>query len=515
MPKKHRAAAVIDIGTNELKLLIAQTANSETETGTVRYLENLSYPLGLGRDTFQTGKMRFDKIDKACEIIKNFQHVIKGCGVRDIRTVATSAVREASNMDYILDQVKIKTGLAVEVIDDREEKNYIYKLLTRYASAESQQSALMVYIGAGGIGVSLLTDGRMPFTRNIKIGSLRMGELFEDLQSYTNDFYKLLEEYLAGYTFMLPEEIPGGIRHFIASGREIGMIAELAGVDTHTPFFNIPRDGLFSLYDNIKYMNPDQISGRFGLDSEHADVLLPAVCIYQNLLRFTSAECITASRVLPGDAVLYEMLYPKTFSALNRAFGKNTLLSARELAKRYHTRDAHYNRVFEYSMVIFEKMKKIHGLGSRDKVLLQTSAILHDSGKYINNREHYRHSFEIVRGSDIVGLSHLETDMVAYICLFHSRKAPLMREPGFLALDAGDRVRVSKLSAILRLADALEISQTKKFDAIQVKVANDALTVTVDTDADVTLENWSFNYKSQFFEEVFGMKAALKIKRSH
>lgn len=545
MPKKqkNRIAAVIDIGSNELKLLIAQADGTDSADGLsqdMRYLETLNYPLGLGRDTFQTGKMSFDKVDKACEIIKNFLTVTQAYGVRDIRAVATTAVREATNRDYILDQIKIKTGLSVNVIDDMEEKLYIYKLLMRCVGAERLNSAMMVYIGAGNVGLSVLSDGRMPYLRNIKVGSLRMGELFGDLEEYTRDFYRLMEEYLASFTDVLADEIPSGIRHFVVSGHEIGMMSELTGVSAYeetaeaagiradtsadisantavdiladSRLFEIPCSRFLSLYNEVKGKTADRIAVEYGIDIEKADVLLPAACIYQNLLRFTSADRITASRLLPCDAVLYEMLYPKAFAAFNKQFAKNTLLSAKMLAGRYCANESHYKLVYEFAMTIFDKMKKIHGLGSRDKLLLQTAAILHDTGKYINHRNHYRHSYEIIRGSDIVGLSHLETEIVALICLYHSRHTPSFREPPYSELDRNHRVRVSKLTAILRVADALDRSHTRKYAAIAVSITDEAMIVTVPADTNIALEQWSFNDKGRFFEEVFGIKAVFRAK---
>jgi exopolyphosphatase/guanosine-5'-triphosphate,3'-diphosphate pyrophosphatase len=374
----------------------------------------------------------------------------------------------------------------------------------------------MVYIGTGNIGISVLEGGRMPFLQNVKVGPLRMGELFEDLEEYTSDVHRLIEEYLNSFINVLADDIPGDTRHFIASGREIGLIAELTGVDAGasvSSFINIPRESLFALYDDIKHKTSGQVAADYGIDGERADMLLPSACIFQNLLRHTAAPHITAARMLPGDAVLYEMLYPKVFAALNKAHSKNTLLSATALARRYNAREAHWSKVYGFAMTIFDKMKRIHGLGARDKLLLSAAAILHDVGKYINNREHYRHSFAIIQGSDIVGLSQAETEIVAYICLYHARQAPSGREPLFAQLSVESRMRVSKLAAILRLADALDRSHLGKFSEISVKITGGALVITVAADTNTSLEQWSFNEKGKFFEEVFGIKAVIKVKR--
>ena len=517
MPKKTTTAAVIDIGSSELRLHIAQAVKPETESelGNVKYLESLRYPLSLGRDTFEAGKMSFEKLDKACTIIKNFLAVTRDYGVRNIRTVANTAVREADNMDYILDQIKIKTGVNVHVIDDLEEKYYIYKLLFHYAAEELKQSALMVYIGTGNIGVSLQQDGKMPLTWNIRVGSLRTGKLFGQLQEYTRDFYVLIEEYLSGYINPLKAQLPEGLKHFIVSGQEVDLLAELSGAiaQTNAPLFDIPRHNFENLYDNIKRKPTDRIAADYGLEVARADALLPAACIYQNLLNITQAEHITASRLLPCDAVLFEMLFPKRFAALDKRLLKSTEQCVQLLAARYNTPMHHVEFVRKYAHRIFDKMKEIHGLGSRDKLLLSAAAMLHEIGVYVNLRDYHEHSYSLVRGSDIVGLTHMETTVVALLCRYHSVLTPNISESRYASLDAADKVRVSKLTAMLRLADALDCSHNNKYSQVDVKLTENALIVTVHAQANVTLEQWTFTEKGRFFEEVFGIKAEMRVKR--
>jgi len=520
MPKKIPIAAVIDIGSNELRLHIAQATNQtdEKHPEAVKYLENLSYPLSLGRDTFHAGKMSFDKVDKACEVIKNFLHVARGYGIRNVYTVASTAMGEAANVDYILDQIKIKTGVDVCVIDDLEEKRHIYKLLTHYAEDSLKKSAVIVYIGTGSMGVSLFIDGKMPRTWNIRVGSLRMCELFGELQEFTREFYRLMEEYLAGFTYKLRDELPEGIRHFIVSGPEIELIARLAmpedSLPYGTPLFQIPREDFEAFYEKIKRKTTDRIAIDYDLDADKAESLLPAACIYQNLMDCTQAKVITASRMLPCDGILFEMLFPRRFAAIDKRFDKGTLLSAKELAARHGANIPHGELVRDFAIMIFNKIKKLHGLGNRDKLLLMAAALLHDIGECINTLDHHKISYEMVRRSDIVGLTQAEHEIVALICRYHSGAAsPDLDEPCFSLLDSGTKVRVSKLAAMLRLADALDRSHIQKCQHIDVKLSDGTLIITVNTASNFALEKWSFEEKGRFFAEVFGIKARLKIRK--
>ena len=114
-----KSTAVIEIASNELRLKVAEKKGEG-----VKIIDALSYPLSLGRDTFHYGKISFESICKTADIINGFLQVTKEYGVDDIATIATTAVREATNKEYVLDQIKIKTGLDITVADDSQEKNY-------------------------------------------------------------------------------------------------------------------------------------------------------------------------------------------------------------------------------------------------------------------------------------------------------------------------------------------------------------------------------------------------------
>ena len=158
-------------------------------------------------------------------------------------------------------------------------------------------------------------------------------------------------------------------------------------------------------------------------------------------------------------------------------------------------------------------MKNYHGLNKKDRLLLSVAAITHDVGKYINVVGHYNHSYEIIRSSEIVGLSSHDMEIIANTTKYHSSSTPNMLDYNFNRLSYEDRMSVSKLTAILRLAEALDKGHIKKFDNIDVKIKNNTLTIGISTLKNTQIEEWSFGIKSKYFEEVFGMKAVIKNKR--
>lgn len=514
MEKKYKRApvsAVIDIGSNGLSMDIAQL-----QGGVIKTLEQLIYPVSLGRDTFSTGRISFEKLNKTCEIIKNFMAVATEYGVFKIRAVATTAVREAENSDYVLEQIKIRTGLNVELLDDSAEKTLIYReIIRRLKEVKIYKSpSLMVYIGVGNLGVSVYDNGTIPFTQNIRIGSLRLSEMLLNLQEYEEQYSIVIEDYLRGFTDTFYNTLPKGeIKHFIASGREIEMIAKLCEGELDTTFVYIGKDKFVSLYEDLKNKTVEQIMDEYDLSQDNADLLRSAMSIYYMLLKVTSANKIIAPLVFITDAVLFEMLLPVEAEGFKKKFDENAVLSAKAVSGRYNYDKVHAEFVEKYSLKIFDKTKKLHGLGNRERLYLQVAAIMHDVGKYINITSHYNHSYEIIRSSEIVGLDMHETELIANITKYHSSAIPNMLDYNYNRLSKKDRMLVAKLTAILRISESLDKGHIRKFENIDIKIKDNSLMIGISTLSNTQIEEWSFANKKLLFEEVFGLRAIIKKKK--
>lgn len=510
--KEPKIAAVIDIGSNALRLKIAEYKNSE-----IKVLDYLRYPLSLGRDTFNIGKITFETIDKACDIIKGFLNIIQEYGVENIKAVATSAVREASNREYILDQIKIETGLSVNMLDESEEKAYIYKDICRNIENHSEFNSQgpIVYIGSGSLGITLYEKGIITFTQTINVGSLKVSEILGKMQNKTDKFYLLVEEYLNTFTNTLKDIVPvTDSKYFFASGREIQMIANLCNAELEGDFWYISKQKFEQLYDSIKSKTPEQLMDIYNIPEDKAEVLLPSMAIYNEFLKLTNAEIIAAPALFLADALLYQVLCSKQSTKWDDMFEKSTVLSVQNLAKRYHSFGKHEINVCKYSLKIFDKIKKIHGLGKRERLYLQIAAILHDIGKFINLKRHYENSYNIVRNSDIFGLTSVETEIVANITRYHSTIVPPMEQHVYADLQPSQIVLIGKLTAILRIADALDRGHEQKFEDIDVTVKNKKLMISFKTYKNTAMEEWSFENKSELFEDVYGMKACINKKKS-
>jgi exopolyphosphatase/guanosine-5'-triphosphate,3'-diphosphate pyrophosphatase len=504
-------AAVIYIGSSALYLKIG-----EKRADNMKILESLEYPLNLGHDTFKKDKISFEKVDETCRVLKGFLKLTDEYRIEKIKTVATTAIREAKNRDYILDQIKVKTGLQVEVLDDSEEKIHIYKGMSKKLKklGLNDQQALMCYIGTGRLGVSLYSKGNIKYNQNIRIGSLKLSELLGKIQEKTDKFYLVLEEYLRSFTYMLQKSFPiMNISHFVVCGKEIEMIANLCEVEKEKESWYIPKDKFQNFYDQIKDKTPIQLLNMYNLSPEKSEILLPAMAIYKTVFNFTQAEKIIAPFVFLVDVLLYDTLYSEESRGWNDVFVENTIISAKSIGEKFYYNKKHAEVVTGFTLKIFDGIKAIHGLGDRERLLLEIAAILHDVGKYISLKRHYYHSYDIIYASSILGLNNKEIEIVANVARYHSAKSPNDSDVNYRKLATEDKVLVAKLAAILRLGDSLDRSHIKKFEDLKVNLEAKKLEVIGYSNENTLLEAWTFEQKSELFKEVFGIKAEFIKKR--
>ena len=157
-------------------------------------------------------------------------------------------------------------------------------------------------------------------------------------------------------------------------------------------------------------------------------------------------------------------------------------------------------------------MRKYHGLGKRQRLLMRLVAILHDCGKYISISDASICSYTIVMSSEILGLTHKEREMVATVVSLNRKQLE-----GYDSLadrfTVDEYMTVVKLLAILKVANALDRSHKQKFKNIKMAVRDDKLHITMETKDSIALEKGMFEEKADFFEKVFSVRPILREQR--
>lgn len=515
MPKARKnMLAAIHLGSEQVHMEIIQYNNQ----GQVKILERLTRSTNMGEETFKTGKVSFQSVNEVCDLLKGFKRLINEYQIQELQLIATTALREAQNRQYIIDQIKVKTGFDVQVIDMIEEVflkyKVLFKILYQQELIDKKESALFTDITSGGLGITLYGSGGIQYLQNIHMGTLRIKENFTKKQRESLHFLDALEEYIYGSIEVVANAIANHqVRYLILSGVETQLLLEMLKRNTQKNAIEIiPLTEFQDLYSQVRSKNIVQIMHEFQLTERKAEIVLPTLVLYNKIVNLIKTEQIMIPQVDLVNGMINDIVEQRTKSKWLNIFNEHIVSCARMLANKYSYYNNHSKSVEKHALFLFDKLIKLHGYGERERLFLQVSSILHDIGKFVNLRRHYFYSYRLIISSDIMGFSDEEREIIANIAYYHSKVTPSNTDPNYSSLNPEAKVIVSKLSAILRLADALDSSHNQKIRDIDLIWKGNHVEILVVTNEDISLEEWTFNYKASFFEEVFGLQALVRKK---
>jgi len=512
--KKPIVMSSIDIGSYSLKMKIVEI----DEVGNIRVLERVSKPAALGKDSFSEGKVRYETVEYICDILTGFQALMKEYHSKRYRAVATSAVREAENREYLIDQIRLKTGLKVEVLNNAQERYLTYKGIRENIPDHERirnEGVLIVEVGSGSVEMTIYSEGKLRSTHNFKLGHLRLLEVLSDLKKRTLKFPELMEEYIEGHLDILNYiEEDYSLKHFIILGSEMRGISKLLNPDQ-----NFEKDCIVSseafprLYEELLNKSIPRIVEEHQISKDLASILLPSLILIKNFSSMTHGDNIYLPLISLSDGIVSDFVDRRFNTQRQQEFLEDVQQQALGLTGKYHADLNHARDVEEKALLLFSALKRTHGMKNREKFLLRLACKLHDIGKFVSLKKHYLHSYELIKASPLLGLSEEEMEIVANVSKYHSSVIPHTKDESYGRLRSKDQVITSKLTAILRLADAMDRNHSQKISNVSITIKDREMIIRGDAKADTLLEEWTFEIKGEFFREVFGMNPQLKIRR--
>lgn len=503
--------AAIDVGSSAIRMEIAEIHPD----GTFRVLDSLSKAVALGKDTFTGGHLSEEAMQKACLVLTDYARVMKENSVAKYRAVATSAVREAVNADTLIDRVFVRSGIDVEVIDGAEENRLTYLAIreaVRSLPLESQD-ILVVEVGGGSTDISFLRSGQPLHSGTFPLGSVRLRQSLQGVKADLKQRRKLLARQIKNALDTIGHSIPfAEAKEMIALGGDIRFAARQVTKSGMQDSWLIEQKELKKFCDEIIKIDTDQMVRHYGLTYPEADTLTEALLIYSGIGERTGAERIHVLSVNIRAGLTLDMV--------QREFGKGLvdlevqiLASASELARKYNSNQNHIEQVRRLSLQLFDEFKPEHGLDKKERILLEVAALLHDVGSFISDRSHHKHSQYIISSSEIFGLSKSDVNLIANIARYHRKSPPSRSHPLYTALDLDSRMIVSKLAALLRVADALDQDYSNKVKKVRVlkDEESDHCVLEVEADGDLMMEMLSVQNKSDLFREIYGKSIVVRL----
>ncbi len=507
-----RTIAVIEIGSTGIRMVVAEVDGS----GGFKALDRAGRPSRVGRDVFTSGYVSREAVRETIAVLASFRELLRGYGIEpgDARVIATSALREAANRDTFVDRVALQTGFSVTVVEDIEENHLMYLGVQHALQDErrllSRSNALIIEVGGGSTELMLLRRGRMAGAHSLRIGTLRIDEQVRGAGASHAYLMKFIEDNVRTACDNLDTELPlESVKTFIVIGSDARFAASRVASESGEDYSIVPREDFARFAEEVAAMSPEDCVAKLRVPWAEAEGLGPGLAVERLFLERTGAEAVVVPNVSIREGVLISASRgPDT--ELQAEMHRQVVASAASLGRKYRYDEAHARHVAALCLELFDALSREHGLGRRERLLLEAAAILHDIGTFIRTSGHHKHGEYIVANSEIFGLNRGDLTIVSNVVRYHRKAPPSNLHVNFIALPREDRVVVMKLAAILRVADALDRGHDQRVRIGAVERREDRLALRAEAGtSDLSLERLSLAEKGDMFENVFGLEPVL------
>ncbi len=501
--------AAIYVGSYEISLKIFELAAKKD----IREIDHIRHRIELGKDVYGSGYIGYELAEEMCNVLQEFNTLMKGYKVDDYSLCCGPVISDAKNELFILDQIELRTGLNVQILSNSEHRFISYKSVASKTEFDqmTQKGAAVVDVGGGSLQITLFIKGNVVTTQHLMIGTMRVREklsAIEKVVTHVEDqIQELIDKELEVFKALYLRDRE--IKYVILMG---DYIVELMKRVEKSKALTIGADSFIRYMDKLNRKRIEDIADELNLSNDRDPLVIPAIVLYKRLVQELNAQEIYVPGVSINDGIAYDYAQRHNIVKANHDFEEDVISAARNMSDRYWGYKTHINALTEMSVLLFDAMKKVHGMGKRERLLLKTAAILHDCGKYVSLVNSAWCTYDIIMASEIIGLSHLEREIVARTVLYNVLPLDDYDEVAD-KLDRQSYLTVAKLAAILKVSNAMDRSHRQKFKNVKAGISGKKLVITIETADDIILEKGLFDSKSAFFEEIFSIKPVIKEKR--
>jgi len=291
-----RKFAAIDIGSNAMRLLITNIVEQEGKTAQFNKNSLVRVPIRLGQDSFTVGEISEENILRMIDAMTAFRLLMKVHKVEKYMAFATSAMREAYNGNEVVEIIKEKAGINIEIIDGKKEAVIIASTDLHHL-LKSDKTYLYVDVGGGSTEFSLFSDGKIVISKSFKAGTVRLlNEMVRDV------LWQEMERWIKINTKDY-EEVT-----LIGSGGNINKLFKMSGKLQDKPLSYIYLNSQYAFLNSLSY---EQRISELGLNPDRADVIIPATQIYLNAMKWSGARNIYVPKIGLSDGIVKAMYYGK------------------------------------------------------------------------------------------------------------------------------------------------------------------------------------------------------------
>lgn len=293
---KIKKYAAIDIGSNAMRLLVVNIVEQDGKETQFNKSALVRVPIRLGQDAFTVGEISAENADRMCDAMKAFNLLMKVHKVEAYKAFATSAMREAYNGKEVVALIKKKADIKIEIIDGKKEAAIIASTDLHHL-LKTDKTYLFVDVGGGSTEFTLFSDGKIVTSRSFKVGTVRLlNEMVSDI------VWQEIEKWIKANTADYDEVT------LIGSGGNINKLFKMSGKMQDKPLSYLYINSQYAFLNSLTY---NQRISELGLNPDRADVIIPAVRIYLNAMKWSGARNIYVPKIGLSDGIVKAMYFGK------------------------------------------------------------------------------------------------------------------------------------------------------------------------------------------------------------
>lgn len=522
---RHRRVAAIDVGTNSIRMAIAET---DPAIG-FRIIEDVKETTRLGTGVFRSGKLRVGAVKRSLAALQHMRKIAEGYKVDSLRAVATSAVREAANGADFVKLVRRRVGVPIDVIQPQREARLAFSGVSRDFDLADNRIAV-VDTGGGSTELIYASSGVIDAIRPIPLGAVRLTEAYGDPAEPGHYRFGEMRKRVDKVLKKSIRRTPYRPDFIVGAGGTFTTLARIAlregagpGAAGRFPFAvrgcELRHKTVLKVLNNLRRMSLEERCRVPGVSSKRAEILVAGLAIVERLMEFLGVDRLLIHDGGIRDGLVAEMIDDLGFRSQHpRTHPEQVLGAVARFAERVRFPREHSEHVARLALRIFDALAEIQpdsaGVWARPafRDLLHSAALLHDVGRRISRKSHHKHSYDMIVHADLATLTRREIEIIANICRYHRKAGPRRGDHGFRKLGSDDQRLVAHLAGILRVADGLDYSQKQIVTDVFVRTADDVTVFEVASTGDARTELRRAASKADVFESAFRTRTEFSVR---
>ena len=505
--------AAIDAGSNAIRLSIARA----TGPGEIEILESERAAVRLGHHAFTRHRLDDDTIARAARVFRYFRDRMDRHHVTAYRAVATAAAREARNCRRLIERIRRKSGIELEVIGGEEEAALVCSAV-RGPVGGSAQPRLIFDLGGGSLELNFFERGVLRHRLGLPLGTIRLMETYAIQGAISEDAVRQLQLHtlaLLRSALPSPPKLSRAVALGVACGGNAESLLRLAPgpVAGRTPALNVRL-----LQEQMWRLLSLDVAGRmkaFRVRQDRAEVMGIAAIVITTVAQWLGLRALLVPGVGVREGLLLELVGEQYSGAMvsqeEQSRAAELLAGARWFARRHHCDARHADQVAQLALSLFDQLRPIHAMDGDPRLVLEMAALLHDVGHFVQRKSHHRHGEYLIRYGEIPGLRGWRRDMVAALVRYHNCKSePQAEHASYASLDGPRRRQARLLASILRLAEKLESEHAQQISGVEIQIAGRRALFVIRAAEGTRLDLAGIERKADLFEREFHLQAEFR-----